>query len=101
MLRGLCKQTCWASEGEEGEEGLGARHWGPRGTVGPGRLWDWSLKTEGQEDWSVCETLPRRPALLALQVQGLPHTLEGSLQVLGFPSSAEGSSQVLGASLKY
>ncbi|XP_010836432.1 PREDICTED: uncharacterized protein LOC104987282, partial [Bison bison bison] len=70
VLRGLCKETCWASEGEEGEEGLGAWHWGPRGTVGPGRLWDWSLKTEGQEDWSVCETLPRRPALLALQSQG-------------------------------
>lgn len=74
---------------------------GPQGKVGPGRLCDWSLKTEGQEDWSVCETLPRRPALLALQVWGLPHTLEGSLEVLGLPSSTDGSPQVLGGPLEH
>lgn len=36
MLRGLCKQTRWASEGEEGEEGSGVRHWGPREQWGLG-----------------------------------------------------------------
>ena len=84
MLRGLCKQTRWASQGEEGEEGSGVRP-GVPGTGRPGRLWDWFLKTEGQEDWSVCESLPGRPALLALQVRGFPHALEGSPQVLGAP----------------